>query len=146
MTMARLLSSFALLAALGCATAPAPSTAPAPVATPSAPGTMTTTTTAAPPAATREVSAADLADHAGDSIETAVMVPPEVPNEGVDFQNNWIYQRYGRFRRKSFAMGHAPGSSGHERHYDIITVELPDASVHEVFFDMTEFWANVKPK
>jgi hypothetical protein len=133
------LASAVLLAALGCATVPA--AVPAPVIAPAP--------VPAPPAATapqREVSAADLADHIGDSIETAVLVPIDVPNEGVDFQNRWIFDHFGRFRRKAFGMGHAPGASGHERHYDIITVELPDGSVHEVFFDMTEFWANVKPK
>jgi hypothetical protein len=138
-----MLASAVLLGALGCATAPAAAPSPVPPPVPSVPAA------AAPPAATapqREVSAADLADHIGDSIETAVLVPIDVPNEGVDFQNRWIFDHFGRFRRKAFAMGHAPGASGHERHYDIITVELPDGSVHEVFFDMTEFWTNVKPK
>jgi ABC-type uncharacterized transport system YnjBCD ATPase subunit len=94
----------------------------------------------------REVSATDLVDHTGDSPETAVTVPAGAANEGVDFQNEWIFNHFGRFRRSKFAMGHAPDSAGQQRHYDIITVELPDGSFHEVFFDMTEFWAAVKGK
>ncbi|HWS72696.1 MAG TPA: hypothetical protein VN605_11305 [Thermoanaerobaculia bacterium] len=131
--MQKLPLSLALSAALGCATTPAATPVAAPVVAPA-------------PAPQHEVSAADLVDHAGDSPETAVMVPPDSPNEGVDFQNQWIFQHHGRFRRQKFAMAHAPGASGHERHYDIITVELPDGSMHDVYFDMTEFWANVKPK
>jgi len=144
--MPRLFASVAFLAALGCATTDAVAPAPAPAPAAPAPAAPATATTTAAPAAPREVSAADLVDHAGDSVETAVMVPPDAPNEGVDFQNQWMFRHFGRFRRTKFAMGHAPGSSGHERHYDVITVELPDGSFHEVFFDMTEFWANVKPK
>ncbi|MCU1350425.1 MAG: hypothetical protein JWO56_3455, partial [Acidobacteria bacterium] len=91
----------------------------------------------APPAAK---SAADLVDHLGDSTGTAVPVPSNVPFEGVDWQKKWIYDHFGRFRQQKFAMGHAPGSAGHERRYDIITFEVPDGSVHTVYFDMTEFW------
>src|SRR4051794_28137374 len=71
-------------ATAACTTKPQP----APVATPVA---------AAPkPVA---VSADALVDHTGDSPETAVTVPANAPNEGIDFQNNWIFDRYGRFRR-----------------------------------------------
>lgn len=93
----------------------------------------------------REIAAADLADHLGDSVETAVPVPVDAPNEGVDFQNRWIYDHFGRFRKQKFGMGHAPGSSGHERHYDVITFELPDGSLHTAYFDMTEFWQHAPP-
>src|SRR5947209_19218813 len=75
------------IAAAAAACAPKPQ--PAPVAAPVA--------AAAPkPVA---VSAEALVDHIGDSPETAVVVPTNAPNEGIDFQNNWIYDRYGRFRR-----------------------------------------------
>ena len=86
------------------------------------------------------VPAAALADRAGDSIETAVSVPANAPNEGVDFENNWIYERFGRFRRHEYGMGHAG-----DRRYDVITVELPDGSLHKVFFDITEMWNHWKP-
>jgi hypothetical protein len=123
--------AFALIVGtFGCVTNPTAKPVPAPTQATAAPAS-------APP---HEVSASDLVDHTGDSIETAVSVPIDVPNEGVDFQKKWIFDRFGRFREKKFAMGHAPGSSGHERHYDIITVELPDGSTHAVFFDMTDYW------
>ena len=139
--MFRTLTLMITVAAIGCATNPPTQQAPPPPAPP----TQTTQVTAAPP---REVSASELVDHLGDSIETAVTVPVDVINEGVDFQNRWIFDHFGRFRRQKFAMGHAPGSSGRERHYDIITFELPDGSSHTVYFDMTEFWEHLakKPK
>lgn len=121
--MRRSLLSVTLVAA-ACSTAPARLPAPAPKA-------------AAAPA---PVSAAALADRAGDSIETAVTVPVDAPNEGVDFENNWIYDRFGRFRRHEYGMGHAG-----DRRYDVITVELPDGSLHKVFFDITEMWNHWKP-
>ena len=100
--MQKLLPCLALIA-FGCATRPADTPAAAPAVSHAA--------NAAPapaPAPQREISAADLVDHAGDSPETAVRVPPDSPNEGVDFQNRWIFQHFGRFRRQKFAMGHAP--------------------------------------
>ena len=36
-----------------------------------------------PPPAKKEVSAAALVDHSGDSVETAVAVPKDAPNEGI---------------------------------------------------------------
>ena len=98
---------------------------------------------AAPKPATpapKVVSAAALADRAGDSVETAVAVPANAPNEGVDFENNWIYDRFGRFRRHDYGIAHLG-----DRRYDVITVELPDGSLHKVFFDITEMWNNWKP-
>ena len=104
----------------GCAAAPAPTPAPAPQP--------------------KETPAAALADRAGDSVETAVAVPVDAPNEGIDFENKWIYGRYGRFRRQSWGIGHAG-----DRQIKTITVELPDGSLHKVFFDVTEIWKKTMP-
>jgi hypothetical protein len=131
------------LTTVGCATSPTTKPVPAPA------GPATAAPVATPPATTpHEVSASELVDHLGDSIETAVPVPIDAPSEGVDFQKHWIFDHFGRFREKKFAMGHAPGSAGQERHYDIITFELPDGSTHTVFFDMTDYWEHApqKPK
>lgn len=162
--MQKVLAALALGCALGCATTPAndsrggsSATAAGSSATSASPSAASAASSAtvpgssatsapAPPPAPREVSAAALVDHIGDSAETAVVVPIDAPNEGVDFQNEWIFNHFGRFRRSKFAMAHAPDPAGQQRHYDIITVELPDGSFHEVFFDMTDFWAHVKPK
>lgn len=107
-----------------CATAPAPQPTPQP----------------APQAAPKETPAAALVDRAGDSLETAVAVPADAPNEGIDWENNWIYDRYGRFRRIGYGIGHAG-----EREIKTIEVELPDGSRHKVYFDVTELWKNWKP-
>jgi hypothetical protein len=87
------------------------------------------------PAAPAPVSAAALQDHYGDSTETAVPVPP-VDGDEVKFENEWIYDRFGRFRRLKFAVAHQ-----NDRHYDVITIELPDHSEHTVYFDITDLWA-----
>ena len=121
------------LVAAACTTAPAPKPAAAPVPAPAV--------AAAPaPAAAPAVPASALVDHAGDSIETAVTVPADAANEGVDFENDWIWHRFGRFRRHEYGMGHAG-----DRRYDVITVELPDGSLHKVFFDITDMWSRWKP-
>jgi hypothetical protein len=88
----------------------------------------------ASPAAT---SAASLVDHTGDSPETAVMVPADAPNEGIDFQNNWIYDRYGRFRRAGGGIAHA-GEGSALRRYEVVKIELADHSERTVYFDITE--------
>lgn len=114
-------------AAAACATTPAPAPASAPASTAAAPA-------AAPPAA---VSAAALADHEGDSPETAVTVPANAPNEGIDFQNNWIFDHFGRFRRVRGGIAHA-GEGSAMRRYEVVTFEVPDHTEHTVYFDITE--------
>jgi len=94
----------------------------------------------APPQPAKETPAAALVDRAGDSVETAVPVPVDAPNEGIDFENNWIYDRYGRFRRHGWGVGHAG-----DREIKTIEVELPDGSLHNVYFDVTEIWKAWKP-
>jgi hypothetical protein len=121
------------IAAAVVACAPKPQTAP-PVSPP-----------ASQPVATP---AAALVDHTGDSPETAVMVPADAPNEGIDFQNNWIYDRYGRFRKSSGGIAHA-GEGAALRRYEVVTVELPDHSERTVYFDITEnekTWQTSRPK
>jgi len=110
-------------ATAACTTKPQPAPTPTPVAA------------AAPkPVA---VSADALVDHTGDSPETAVMVPPNAPNEGIDFQNNWIFDRYGRFRRAGGGIAHA-GEGSALRRYEVVKVELADHSERTVYFDITE--------
>jgi hypothetical protein len=111
----------------GAAFACAPKPQPAPVPTP--------VTAAAPkPAA---VSAEALVDHTGDSPETAVVVPTDAPNEGIDFQNKWIFNRYGRFRRTFGGLAHA-GEGSATRRYEVVKIELADHSLRTVYFDITE--------
>jgi hypothetical protein len=111
-------------ATVACTTKPQP-----------APVVATPVAAAAPkPAA---VSAEALADHTGDSPETAVTVPADAPNEGIDFQNNWIFDRYGRFRRAGGGIAHA-GEGSAMRRYEVVKIELPDHSLHTVYFDITE--------
>ena len=90
------------------------------------------------------LAAAALVDHEGDSPETAVHVPKDAPNEGIDFQNNWMFDRYGRFRRRGWGIAHA-GEGSAQRRYKVITIELADHSERKVFFDITENWANWQP-
>jgi len=112
------------IAAVVVACAPKPQ--PAPAAAPATP--------APKPAA---VSAEALVDHTGDSPETAVVVPPDAPNEGIDFQNNWIFDRYGRFRRAGGGIAHA-GEGSATRRYEVVKIELADHSLRTVYFDITE--------
>ena len=124
---------FVMMAAVAaaCTTAPPPADAPLPAAHPAQ-------------VMPKETPAAALADHEGDSPETAVTVPADAPNEGIDFQNNWIFDRYGRFRRMKGGIAHA-GEGAALRRYEVVTFELPDHSEHTVYFDITENWANWKP-
>ena len=108
--MTRVAFLLLLLLALACTQAPPPKPAPPPV------------------------TAAALEDHYGDSPETSVPVP--VAGDEVKFENEWMYDRFGRFRRLKFAVAHAG-----DRHYDVITIELPDHSEHTVFFDISDLWA-----
>jgi hypothetical protein len=81
----------------------------------------------------KSVSAADLVDHVGDSPETAITVPADV--DEVKFENRRIYERFGKFRRKAFGIANL-----NDRHYDEITIELPDGSQRMMYFDITALW------
>jgi hypothetical protein len=95
---------------------------------------------APPPVQPKPVTAKDLVDHAGDSVETAVAVPADAPKDGFDFENEWIYDRIGRFRREAGGTGQLNG-----RRYDVIDVITPKGDKHKFFFDITEAWNNWKP-
>jgi hypothetical protein len=130
-----------------CATAPAKAPHAAPPATPNAavaPPAATAAATAPAVAPPKTTNAVDLVDHLGDSVETAVSVPKDAPNDGLDWMNNWTFDRFGRFRIQKRAIGHA-GVGDAERRYRITTIELPDGSTHEVFFDITENWNAWQP-
>ncbi len=134
-----------LLAACASAPAPTPKPAPSGPAAAATPAAVTAANTAPATAARpKETAAADLADHLGDSTETAVPVPKDAPNDGLDWMNNWTFDRYGRFRIQKRAIGHA-GEGPAERRYRITTIELPDGSTHEIYFDITENWMAWKP-
>jgi hypothetical protein len=124
----RLMAGLCVGFALACATTPP---APQPVLVPPP----------APPPAQPPTPAAALVDREGDSPQTAVPVPKDAPNEGIDFQNNWIYDHFGRFRRLSWALANSSG-----RHYKLIKFELPDHSEHTVYFDVTEIWEAWTPQ
>ena len=69
-----------------------------------------------------EISASSLVDRSGDSMETAVTIPADAPNGGVDFENDWLLARFGKFRRYFGGTGVANG-----RRYDVVQVNsLPD--------------------
>ncbi|MEA2491407.1 MAG: hypothetical protein QOH21_3199 [Acidobacteriota bacterium] len=103
---------------------------PAAVAAPTQP------TQPAPPAQPAAVSAEELVDHSGDSLMTAIAVPADAPDAGVDFQNNWIFDRYGRFRRTGGGTGSSEG-----RRYNVVKIELASGERKTVYFDITENWA-----
>lgn len=105
-----------LLLALGtathCAHTPKPSVAPQPVA------------------------AEELVDHWGDSPETAVAVPADAPEGGVEFENRWIFEQHGRFRRNGGGTGTLEG-----RRYNVVKIELESGEKKTVYFDITDLWA-----
>jgi hypothetical protein len=113
----RVFASILLVAMTACTTAP-----PAPK-------------TEAAPAPPEPVAAADLVDHAGDSTQTAISVPADAADGGADFENHWIFDRYGRFRRTGGGTGTAEG-----RRYNVVKIELPSGELKTVYFDITELW------
>ena len=90
-----------------------------------------------PPAAPKPiaVSATALEDHAADSTNTAVEVPADAPDGGVQFENEWIFNRFGRFQRRGGGTGVQNG-----RRYNVVKIELENGQEKTVFFDITENW------
>jgi hypothetical protein len=118
----------ALLVAMACASNPAPT----PVDTPPAPA-VTSAPSAPPP---KETAAATLIDASGTTPEAAVEVPKDAPGHGIDFENNWIFDHYGKFRRTFGGVAQREG-----RRYDVVKVELwKDHSIQTIYFEITENW------
>jgi hypothetical protein len=82
------------------------------------------------------VAAEELVDHWGDSPQTAVSVPADAPEGGADFENNWIFEQYGRFKRNGGGTGTLEG-----RRYNVVKIELESGEKKAVYFDITELWA-----
>lgn len=96
---------------------------------------------AAAPPSPAPVPATALEDHAGDSTETAIEVPADSADGGVKFENEWIFDRYGRFRRRGGGTGVL---NGHR--YNIVKIELANGDQKTVYFDITENWKRWTPK
>jgi hypothetical protein len=120
--MNRTTAALLIATALHCAHAPrAATSAPA---TPSGPQ----------PAAA--ASAEELVDHWGDSPQSAVSVPEDSPDGGELFENQWIFDQFGRFRRTGGGTGTLEG-----RRYNVVKIELASGDRKTIYFDITELWA-----
>ena len=94
------------------------------------------TTPPAPPPPPAPVSAEELVDHSGDSPQTAISVPADVTDGGIAFENQWIFDQYGTFKRNGGGTGTLEG-----RRYNVVKIELPSGEKKTVYFDITEMWA-----
>jgi hypothetical protein len=127
----RLLAAASLLLAAACAAPPAAR----PVATPPVPS---------PPEEKKEppkfLAPSPYAGGDGSTVDQAVQVLAVDDNEGARLENEWIFGRFGRFRKKFGALASAEG-----RHFDVIRFELPDGSEHTVYFDITGYYGAGAP-
>jgi hypothetical protein len=94
---------------------------------------------AAPAAAAKPVQVEELVDHWGDSPQTAVTVPADAPDGGVEFENGWILERFGRFTREGGGTGTLEG-----RRYNVVKIELESGEKKSVYFDITDLWARAQ--
>ena len=118
--MRKFLRAAAALLVAACSTTAAPPPIPAPTPPP--------------------ISASTLEDQAGDSPETAIEVPQTAEDGGVPFENEWIFNRYGRFRRQGGGTGVLNG-----RRYNVVKIELAKGDEKTVYFDITENWKTWTP-
>jgi hypothetical protein len=93
---------------------------------------------AQPPPAIASSSPGPVAE--GESLEAAVLVPADNEEDGIAWENNWIYDHHGRFRRRSGGLASLNG-----RRYDVLTVELSDHTERVLYFDITDFYGRQKP-
>lgn len=75
----------------------------------------------------------------GTELEKAVVISADDEDDGLRLERRWIYEHYGKFRKKSGGLAAADG-----RHYDVLTVELADHSEKTIFFDITQFYGREK--
>jgi hypothetical protein len=115
-----------LFAIAGCASTSPPA---APPASPT-PGEQTLRPVASSPAVVE-----------GESLEAAVVVTANNEEDGIAYENDWIYRHYGRFRRRSGGL-----ASLADRRYDVINVELSDHTEKTLYFDITDFFGRERSK
>ena len=60
---------------------------------------------------------------------------------GVQRENEWIFARYGKFRKTGVGL-----ATVEQRKFDVIRVELADHSEKEIFFDITSFFGKSDDK
>ena len=76
-----------------------------------------------------------------ESLEAAVHVPADNEEDGIAYENDWIWRHYGRFRRRSGGLASQAG-----RRYDVIQVELSDHTERTLYFDITDFYGREKKR
>lgn len=79
--------------------------------------------------------AAALAVEEGATVEAAVLVHATTESAGVEWENDWIWRHYGKFRKKKVQLAGREG-----RRFDVVTVELADHSEKVLYFDITDFF------
>jgi hypothetical protein len=77
----------------------------------------------------------------GSSLEQAVVVMADTEPSGVLRENEWIFARYGKFRKTGVGL-----ATVEQRKFDVIRVELADHSEKEIFFDITSFFGKADDK
>jgi len=85
--------------------------------------------------ATHPSAAASTRIEEGASLDAAVFLDAGDESSGIARENDWIFQHYGRFRKKSIALASRQG-----RRFDVITVELSDHTERVLYFDITDFF------
>ncbi|MGH9443395.1 MAG: hypothetical protein ACRD16_14105 [Thermoanaerobaculia bacterium] len=125
-----------LLATAACATGGPPASSP-----PGPPPAIATITSPPPPAREEPQKPAQFLPATvysggdGSSLEQAVVVMADSEPQGVLRENEWIFDHHGRFRKRGVGL-----ATVGQRKYDVVTVELPDHSESQVFFDITSFF------
>lgn len=76
----------------------------------------------------------------GTSLANAVVIKAGSDAEGVHLENEWIFHKYGRFRKPFAGM---VAQNGH--HFDVITAEFPDGTRRTIYFDITWFFGRDDP-
>ena len=74
-------------------------------------------------------------------MENAVVVMADTEEEGVRRENEWIFGRYGKFRKTGVGLATVA-----QKKIDVIRVELADHSEKEIFFDITSFFGKSEGK
>ena len=77
----------------------------------------------------------------GSSIEQAVVVMADSEQAGVLREMEWIFARYGKFRKTGVGL-----ATVERRKFDAVRVELADHSEKEIFFDITSFFGKSDDK
>ncbi len=80
--------------------------------------------------------------HSGSNYEKAIVIHADRTIDGIQQEYEWIEHHYGP-RGVAWEVQQQTLTRHEDRTYDILSIQLPDGTMRDIFFDITEFFGRL---